>query len=89
MKNYDDLRHVDYQSPRILVVVVVPEDVSSWLEQTDAQMVLRRCAYWLSLRGAEPSPNEHSVSVRIPRANVLGVESLRAMMTRIGQGAAP
>src|SRR4051812_40901926 len=29
-KNYEDLRHLDYQSPRILVVVFVPELVHSW-----------------------------------------------------------
>jgi hypothetical protein len=88
-KNYDDLRHTEYQAPRILVVVVVPDDVVSWIEQTEAQLVLRRCAYWLSLRGADATSNDHSVSVRIPRGNVFGVRSLQAMMARIGQGATP
>lgn len=89
IKNYDDLRHPDYQAPRILVVVVVPDDVAAWLELSAAQLVLRHCAYWMSLRGAEPRPNERSVTVRIPRGNVFGVDSLRAMMGRLGQGGAP
>src|ERR1700733_13256391 len=36
LKNYDDLRHTDYQTPRILVVAFVPGTgaASDWLKQT-------------------------------------------------------
>src|SRR4051794_902475 len=33
IKNYDDLRTDDLHTPRILVVLVVPEDMGDWLSQ--------------------------------------------------------
>ena len=44
IKNYDDLR-VDVQTPRILIVVLMPEDETEWLAQTDEQLCLRYCGY--------------------------------------------
>lgn len=89
LKNYEDLRHTDYQAPRILVVVVVPEDVEGWLAQSEEALVLRRCGYWRSLRGEPETTNETSVTVTLPRSNVFSVESLRSMMERVGAGGTP
>ncbi|TMQ03035.1 MAG: DUF4365 domain-containing protein [Deltaproteobacteria bacterium] len=50
-KNYDDLRHTDYVTPRILVVVFVPEQVADWTTHTEQELTMRYCAYWASLRG--------------------------------------
>jgi hypothetical protein len=88
-KNYDELRHVDFQAPRILVVVAVPESIEGWLEQDETRLLLRRCGYWLSLRGLPPTGNVHTLSVQIPRGNVFSVESVKAMMQRVGNGGWP
>jgi len=48
VKNYNDFRHTDYQVPRILVVVLVPQDVSAWIAQSEDSLALRPCGYWLS-----------------------------------------
>jgi len=37
--------------PRILVVVTVPAVAQEWLSQSEEEMVLRHCGYWISLRG--------------------------------------
>lgn len=42
----------------------------------------KRCAYWVSLRGAPPSPNDITQTVYIPRNQVLSVDTLTAIMTR-------
>jgi hypothetical protein len=55
IKNYDDLRLPNYQVPRILVVVVVPGRIHDWLAQSEDELVLRHCGYWVSLRGREES----------------------------------
>src|SRR5207237_680676 len=47
-KNYDDLI-IDVSSPRILVLVIVPEPIEDWMHQTAEHLILRRCAYWISL----------------------------------------
>jgi hypothetical protein len=89
LKNYDDLRHTDYQNPRILVVVTVPEDITTWLAQTDERLVLSHCGYWLSLRDrpavASTAKKNPRVSVRLPRNQPFTVEQLNEIMARIGR----
>jgi hypothetical protein len=80
-KNYDDLR-IDTVIPRLLLVLVVPGDAEKWIRQTERRMNLRHCGYWKSLRGLGDSPNSSSVTVRIPRSNVLTPLALRSLMLR-------
>jgi len=81
-KNYDDLILTDLLTPRLLVLVLVPADITSWLELTADQLVLHRCAYWVSLAGQPSTDNEHTVRVSIPRSNLLNVASLEGLMQR-------
>ena len=37
MKNYEELRPIDFLVPRILVVVVVPDDVGQWISHSEAK----------------------------------------------------
>jgi hypothetical protein len=86
-KNYDELRYTDYQTPRILVVVLVPAQVTDWLKHSEESLVLHHCGYWVSLRGHPADPA--SLTVQLPRVNVFCVEQLKQMMQRIGQGGLP
>ena len=81
-KNYDDLILTDLFTPRLLVLVLVPPDIGGWLELTAEQLVLRRCAYWVSLAGQPPTDNETTVRVSVPRSNLLNVASLEGLMQR-------
>jgi hypothetical protein len=86
-KNYDDLI-IDVLVPRILLVVAVPSDtVSDWLSQNDERMILRRCGYWLNLRGMAPSvdtgASDPRVTVHLPRAQLFTPEALGTMMQSI------
>ena len=83
VKNYDDLRDIDVGCPRILVLLLLPEDEEDWTEQSESNLLLRRCAYWLSLRGMEPTTNTASVRITIPRANIFSINILLAIMDRI------
>jgi hypothetical protein len=89
MKNYDDLRDPEVHVPRILVVCCVPENVSDWLQEDAEATALRRCAYWLSLRGFPAVPNETTRSVRLPRSQLFCTTALREIMERIGTGGLP
>jgi hypothetical protein len=82
-KNYDDLILTDLLVPRILVLILVPSDIEEWLEQSANQLALRRCGYWVSLEGHTPTDNITSVTVSLPRDNVLTVDSLQRMMRQI------
>ncbi|WP_168210326.1 DUF4365 domain-containing protein [Persicimonas caeni] len=81
MKNYDELRERS-QTPRLLVVLVLPANEDEWLEFGAEQLVARRCCYWYSLRGAEEVDNETSRRIEIPQVQVFSPEQLRALMVK-------
>lgn len=87
-KNYDDLILTDVLAPRILVLVMIPQGIEEWITSSVGQLVLRRCSYWVSLAGQPQSDNETSVTVSVPRANVLTVNALQGLMRRINEGGA-
>jgi hypothetical protein len=65
----------------------MPDDGAKWISITERRLLLRRCAYWLSLRGFAESDNATSVSVKIPQANRFDVKSLKALMDKSRNGA--
>jgi hypothetical protein len=85
-KNYNELTLVDLLTPRILVLVIVPSDPLAWLTASADALVLRHCAYWVSLRGLPATDNETSVTVQVPRANLFDVGALMALMRTINEG---
>jgi hypothetical protein len=82
VRAYNILRQENASRPRILVVLILPEDESEWTSQTEEALILRRCAYWMSLRGAGPTTAQASVRILIPRANVFSVQALQTLMDR-------
>ena len=84
-RNYDLLR-LDAQTPRVLVVLDLPDDENEWMTITADDLVLRKRAYWLSLRGWPETENRASITVGIPAENVFDVENLRDLMERSRRG---
>jgi hypothetical protein len=89
VRSYSGLIRTDYQVPRILVVVRVPADAAEWISHGEEQLVLRRCGYWLSLRGAALTTNSSTIRVQIPRTNVLDAAALGSLMRQVAEGVAP
>jgi hypothetical protein len=85
-KNYDELILADLLTPRLLVLVVVPPDPLSWLTASPEALVLRHCAYWVSLRGLPATDNETSVTVQVPRANLFDVSAVMGLMQMMNEG---
>lgn len=85
IRNYDLLR-IETQTPRLLVVLDLPRERDRWMTVTAEELVLRRRAYWLNLRGLEATPNQGSVTVRIPADNVFNVENLHRLMEQSRTG---
>ena len=83
VKNYDDLR-APTLVPRILIVLVVPPEPCDWLDQTASQLVLRRCAWWTSLRGAPDTNHETSVTVKLPYENLWTPGALQGLLAEAG-----
>lgn len=88
IKNYNDLRVENIQTPRILAIVIVPDILEQWLAHSEQELCLRHCGYWLSLRGQPPTQNQTSVTVSVPRKNTFDVPGLLSIMQRIEAGEA-
>ena len=85
VKNYNDLR-IFTQTPRLLVVLELPQDESQWMTVTAEELVLRRRAYWLSLQGHDEVAGQQSVTVRIPEHNVFDVKALQTLIEQSRNG---
>ena len=81
VKNYEDLR-IETINPRILIVLIMPKALHEWVSQTDDELCMRHCAYWMSLKGRPATPNTSSVTVKVPKKNVLDSKQLTDMMQK-------
>lgn len=79
VKNYDELRD-ETMVPRILVLVLLPSDTADWYTHSTDELIIRRCAFWLSLQGRPATSNSSAVRLEIPRGNVFGPSELRAIL---------
>ncbi len=76
--------------PRLLVVVTIPgDDRQAWMTQSDEQLVMRRCGFWLSLRGRQDSGNETKTRIQIPTNQRFDVAALQVLMNDISNGIFP
>jgi hypothetical protein len=86
IKNYNDLRMSDLAVPRILVVVLVPENLREWLQHSQQELCMISCGYWMSLRGLPETENLRTVTVSLPINNQFSVEKLHSIMQLLSQG---
>jgi hypothetical protein len=75
--------------PRILVLVTVPKETEIWTQTMEEHLILRRCAYWMSLRGQAPKDHDSNITVRFPRLQLFDAPTLANLMSRIGSGGFP
>lgn len=81
--HYNKLRSEEIAAPRLLVLLRLPRNPEEWLQISEEALVAKRCAYWVSLRGAGPSGNPKDQTIYIPRANLLSPQGLKALMARV------
>ena len=86
---YDDLRSEAISTPRILVVLFLPENDDEWLTLEEDALILRKCAYWVSLRGARPSTNSTAQTIYLPKSNVFDPVGLITLMTSLSHNHIP
>ncbi|MFM2167700.1 MAG: hypothetical protein RIS79_2071 [Verrucomicrobiota bacterium] len=86
VRRYDKLREDHREPVRLLVVLFLPEKHDDWLSCNEEQLVLKRCAYWGSLRNAPESTNGTGQTVKIPKDQILKPENLKALVERLALG---
>lgn len=89
ISRYDYLRADSQTVPRILVVLFLPSEQVRWIEHTEEALLLRKCAYWVSLRGAEASTNDTSQTVYIPRNQRFDGPGLAKLIGGLSRGEIP
>jgi hypothetical protein len=80
---YDDLREVHVGTPRILVLLVLPDEGQDPISQDEDSLRLCRCCYWVSLRGWGAVANRRSRRIALPRRNIFSVEGVRDIFDRL------
>jgi len=85
-RNYDLLRETTVV-PRILVILELPKEESSWINVTAEELVIRRCAYWVSLLGHPETKNTDSVTITIKKSNRFDVDAVKSLMEQARRGA--
>lgn len=83
---YDKLRSINNSNPKILVLLMLPEDKEEWLSISSKQLILKNAAYWVSLYGALESENTTRQTIYFPMSNLLTVTSLKDLMIKISKG---
>lgn len=76
IKTYEKLRSESVYVPIILIVVLVPTDLDEWIDIDNDRTISKKCAYWISLTGFPKSENKESITVKIPKKNLITPESL-------------
>jgi hypothetical protein len=64
----------------------MPGDEGQWLSQSAEELVIRHCAYWLSLEGYPATASVSTVRVSLPLANVFSVTAVQGIMQRLQEG---
>jgi hypothetical protein len=89
ISQYDALRMESYAAPRILVVLFLPLGHANWVEASPEQLVMKRCAYWVSLVGAPESANSSSQTVYLPKSQLLTSAALMELFSQLSRGETP
>jgi hypothetical protein len=89
VRTYNVLRLQHVCPPRILVLLLLPEDKNLCLTQSVEELVLRKCAYWISLGGAAATTNEVSIRLHIPRQNGFSPAALLRLLDEAQRGNGP
>ena len=85
IKNYRRLIRPS-QVPRYLVVLSLPASEDDWLTVSADELVIRRCAYYISLLGRPESINRYTERVRLPAENRFDPDALRVLLERSRRG---
>lgn len=70
-----------YSAPAILILLALPSESEKWLEISEKELVLRSCCYWAIISSIKTT-NIFSVTVKIPRSQVLTSEALKTLLRK-------
>ena len=81
-KNYNDLINTTRTTPLILLVLELPSDETEWLECSVEHVTMRRCGWWASLPGSEPT-DAASRMIVVPTVQRFGPGGIAPLTARL------
>lgn len=87
VKNYKDLIEEDVGTTRILILFVLPKDEEQWIKVSSKETIIKRAAWWCSLKGTEKTSNKNRVRIEIPDNQILTPVELKRIMKLVKGGA--
>lgn len=84
-RNYNILVNTHRQLDIILVLLWLPEEKDQWLIHSVDNLLIKKCAYWVSLKGEEETNNTGTKRIVIPRLNVFSPTTLHEIMIKISK----
>lgn len=92
-KTYNDLvtRHAEskqnfYALPKILILLCLPDESCDWMSVDHTCLTLRDCCYWYAIESGEETENTSSITIKIPRENILNPEKLNELVNKCKVG---
>lgn len=70
--------------PRILILMCLPTDPTTWLDVDEERLQLRKCSYWERLVG-DPTTDTHR-TIRIARSHRLDSTAVDDMLAKVESG---
>jgi Domain of unknown function (DUF4365) len=69
-------------NPQILIIVTMPTQIADCVNILDLQneTLVKSCAYWISLKGRQETKNDKTITIEIPRGNVLTPDVIRKLI---------
>jgi hypothetical protein len=86
-KNYNDLieRKISCNNPLILILFILPENRVNWLNISNEELILRKCAYWyIPDEKAEMTQNSSSKTIEIDLNNLINIENFKSIFNKFG-----
>lgn len=85
-KNYNDLTDEEGLFPKVLILFVLPKDEAEWLTVTSDEMILKRCAWWCSLKGLPQTGNNSTKRISIPINQIFTPSAAIEIMEKVKGG---
>ncbi len=79
IKNYNDLRRWDF-IPHLLIILILPRNISEWLEISQDNLISRKCAYWCNLKPLPDVSNTASRRIDVYLENQVTPENINKLM---------
>lgn len=86
IKNYRDLIGGHRGTPRYLFVMPLPRQKTQWTYELNNGIFATGICYWLNLKQCQPSNNEKTITVNIPLAQKVTLETLHIMLEKAMRG---